>query len=158
MEKVSVIIPSYNIERSVSEVVNRCPKEYEVIVVDDGSKDRTREIAETTRARVIAHERNMGKGQAMITGTENATGDIIVFIDGDLQHIPEDIPRLVSMISDGGYDMVIGSRRLYDTKGMPLLRKVSNKISTSLVRLSLGIRIRDTQSGFRAIRKERLIE
>jgi len=154
MQKVSVIVPSYNIEGTVAEVVNRCPPEYEIIVVDDGSGDRTREKALETRARVVSHERNMGKGQAMITGMQNASGEIVVFIDGDLQHIPEDIPRLVEKITNEGYDLVIGSRRLSKTEGMPIVRRASNKISTTLVRLSLGVKIRDTQSGFRAIRKE----
>jgi len=156
MQDVSVIVPSYNIEGTVAEVVRRCPGDYEVIVVDDGSSDRTRELAESTRAKVISHDRNMGKGQAMITGMKHASGDIVVFIDGDLQHIPEDIPRLVEKIADEGCDIVIGSRRLYDTKGMPFIRKASNKISTFLVRASLGVGISDTQSGFRAVRKDKL--
>ena len=156
MEKVSVIIPSYNIERTIKEVIERCPPNYEVVVVDDGSTDRTREMAESTRAKVVVHEKNMGKGQAMITGIENARGNTVVFIDGDLQHAPEDIPRLVEKIDDGTFDMVIGSRRMYDADGMPFIRRASNKISTFLVRAFIGVRIRDTQSGFRAIGKGKL--
>lgn len=156
MQKVSVIIPSYNIEGTIREVVERCPEEYEVVVVEDGSKDSTREVAESTRAKVLVHDENMGKGQAMMTGVAGAGGDIIVFIDGDLQHLPEDIPRLVERITDGSYDLVIGSRRMENTKGMPLLRKISNSVSTAFVRFFLGLRINDTQSGFRAIRKESL--
>ncbi|MHC1599060.1 MAG: glycosyltransferase family 2 protein [Candidatus Methanofastidiosia archaeon] len=154
MPKVSVIIPAYNVEDTVADVVSGCDKSYEVIVVDDGSTDKTYERATSTRAQVIRHQKNMGKGQAMLTGASHAKGSIIVFIDADMQHLPEDIPKLVLPIQKGHCDMAIGSRLLGSRSKMPMLRRVSNSISTRLIQLRTRHKILDTQSGFRAIRKE----
>ncbi len=153
---ISVVIPAYNVERSIEEVIRRCDPAYELVVVDDGSSDGTYGIASGTRATVIRHETNKGKGQALMTGVQHATGDIIVFIDADLQHLPEDIPRLVAPIESGAYDMVIGSRRQTRSGKMPLLRRTSNRITTSLIRAATGLSVTDTQSGFRAFSAEKL--
>ncbi|MDD4280824.1 MAG: glycosyltransferase family 2 protein [Candidatus Methanofastidiosa archaeon] len=154
--RVSVVIPAYNVERTVAEVVGRCDPSYEVVVVDDGSSDDTYEVASETRARVVRHAANKGKGQALVTGLAHAEGDIIVFLDADLQHLPEDIPAIVAPIESGTHDMVIGSRRLGKTGDMPLLRRISNRTTTTLVRLFTGLSVTDTQSGFRAFRADAL--
>ncbi|MHC1605501.1 MAG: glycosyltransferase family 2 protein [Candidatus Methanofastidiosia archaeon] len=156
MVGVSVIIPAYNLEDKIAEVVRRCPPEYEIIVVDDGSCDNTYNIAKKTGARVYRHQKNEGKGRAMITGIPKATGDIVVFIDGDLQHRPEDIPKLVEPIQNGEFDMVIGSRRIGSRTKMPIIRRLSNKLTNIIIRMSTGLEISDTQSGFRAIKREYL--
>lgn len=157
MERVSVVIPSFNVEQSIREVVERIPKDiFEKIVVDDGSKDRTGEIAKKAGAKIVTHDVNYGKGRAMRTGASIAKGDIIVFLDADLQHKPEDIYKLVEPIQKDRADITIGSRFLGNTKSMPLVRKISNFISTAMIRLFFGINILDTQSGYRAIKKEYL--
>ena len=155
MERVSVIIPSFNVEKSLHEVVKRIPKNvFEVIIVDDGSTDGTGIVAKKTGAKVLTHEINCGKGRAMRTGINEAKGDIIVFLDADLQHMPEDIDKLIKPIRMGEIDITVGSRLLGDISSMPLVRKFSNKISSALIRLFFGVNIKDTQSGYRAIKKE----
>lgn len=156
-----MIIPAYNEEKRIGKVLQRIPEFVdEVIVVDDGSKDRTSEVAEKFNAKVIVIKlkQNQGKGKAMSEGIKEASGDIIVFIDADGQHRPEEIIKLVEPIVNGEADFVIGSRLIKAQGERPLIRKMSNFITTYLTRLKLGIRIRDTQSGFRAIRREFLPE
>lgn len=160
-KRISVIIPAYNEEKRIGKVLQRIPEFVdEVIVVDDGSKDRTSEVAEKFNAKVIVIKlkQNQGKGKAMSEGIKEASGDIIVFIDADGQHRPEEIIKLVEPIVNGEADFVIGSRLIKAQGERPLIRKMSNFITTYLTRLKLGIRIRDTQSGFRAIRREFLPE
>ena len=155
MGRVSVIIPSFNVEKSIKEVINRIPEDiFEIIVVDDGSKDNTGKIAKKTRAKVVTHEVNCGKGRAMRTGISNSKGDIIVFLDADLQHKPEDIPSLIEPIQNGRADITIGSRLIGDISNMPIQRKITNFSSTALIRLFFGVKILDTQSGYRAIKRK----
>lgn len=155
MERVSVVIPSFNVEKSLHEVVKRIPKNvFEVIIVDDGSTDNTGEVAKKTGTKVVTHEVNYGKGRAMRTGIKEAKGDIIIFLDADLQHNPEDIDKLIGPIRNDGIDITIGSRLLGDISSMPVARKFSNKASSALIRLFFGVNIKDTQSGYRAVRKE----
>jgi len=154
-----VIIPAYNEEKRIGKVLQGIPEFVdEVIVVDDGSKDKTSEVARKFGVEVIRLERNEGKGKAMSEGIKEASGDIIVFIDADGQHRPEEIIKLVEPIVNGEADFVIGSRLIKAQGERPLIRKISNFITTYLTRLKLGIRVRDTQSGFRAIRREFLPE
>ncbi len=155
MERVSVVIPSFNVEKSIYEVVQRIPKDiFEIIVVDDGSRDKTAEIAKKAGAKVITHDVNCGKGRAIRNGTSQSKGDIIVFLDADLQHKPEDIYNLVEPIQRGRADITIGSRFLGNIQTMPLARKLSNTISSFLIRLFFGVTVKDTQSGYRAIKRE----
>ncbi len=154
-----MIIPAYNEEKRIGKVLQKIPEFVdEVIVVDDGSEDRTSEVARGFGAKVIRLEQNQGKGRAMSEGIKKANGDIIVFIDADGQHKPEEIIKLVEPIINGEADFVIGSRLIKAQGERPLIRKISNFITTSLIRLKLGINVRDTQSGFRAIRREFLPE
>ncbi|WP_042680028.1 glycosyltransferase family 2 protein [Thermococcus paralvinellae] len=158
-KQISVIIPAYNEEKRIGKVLQRMPEFVdEVIVVDDGSKDRTSEVARKFGVKVIRLEQNQGKGKAMSEGIKAASGDIIVFIDADGQHRPEEIIKLVEPIVNGEADFVIGSRLIKAQGERPLIRKISNFITTSLIRLKLGINVRDTQSGFRAIKREFLPE
>ncbi|WP_056933539.1 glycosyltransferase family 2 protein [Thermococcus barophilus] len=158
-KRISVIIPAYNEEKRIGKVLQRMPDFIdEIIVVDDGSEDRTSEVARELGAEVIRLEQNQGKGRAMSEGIKKANGDIIVFIDADGQHKPEEIIKLVEPIVNGEADFVIGSRLIKAQGERPLIRKISNFITTSLIRLKLGINVRDTQSGFRAIRREFLPE
>lgn len=151
---ISVIIPAYNeaqnLKQLLSEIKNVSFPEatyVEIIVVDDGSEDDTAEIARTEGVRVIKHPYNMGNGAAIKTGLRNATGDICVFIDADLQHSPQDIPKLVDELQN--YDMVIGVR---PTRGQEFHRRIANKFFNLLASYVTGRRILDLTSGFRAVR------
>ena len=159
-KRVSVVIPAYNEEKRLSEVLGRIPDFVdEVIVVDDGSTDGTHEVAgvfagKDPRIKAIKLEENCGKGCAMREGVRQAIGDIVVFMDADGQHKPEDIIKLVEPIASGEADMVIGSRKLEEAGKRPFHRRLSNILTTRLIRLKLGRYIYDTQSGFRAFRRE----
>ena len=115
--KLSVVIPAYNEERTIAETIQRVkavdlsPLDMEIIVVDDGSKDRTREILKTIpEIRVVLQERNAGKGAAVKSGFRAATGDIVIIQDADLEYDPQDYGPMVQPIIDGRADLVIGSR------------------------------------------------
>ena len=162
-KRISVVIPAYNEERRLPGVLGRIPDFVdEVIVVDDGSSDRTYEAARAfaekdSRIKAIKLKENCGKGCAMREGVKNSSGDVVVFMDADGQHRPEDIIKLVEPIASGEVDMVIGARK-GDLKSRPLHRRLSNVITTKLIRLKLGTYVYDTQSGFRAFRREFLPE
>jgi glycosyltransferase involved in cell wall biosynthesis len=115
--KLSVVIPAYNEEQTVAETIRRVKTvdlaglELEIVVVDDGSKDRTREILKTIPGiTVVLHERNSGKGAAVKSGFRAATGDIVLIQDADLEYDPQDYGALVRPILDGEVDAVMGSR------------------------------------------------
>jgi glycosyltransferase involved in cell wall biosynthesis len=127
--KVIVAIPCLNTQNTIANVVTEARRFVdEVIVVDDGSSDSTAYIAQAAGARVIRHEKNLGKGAAMRTAAENAAGDIIVFIDGDGQHKPKEIDKLLEPIVQGEADFVIGSRFLSGSKisSVPVMRRIMN--------------------------------
>jgi len=120
-----------------------------VVVVDDGSKDDTYSVAKKTKAIVIRHFINLGKGAALRTGTEYANNngaDVVVFIDSDGQHPPKDIPRLVKELGDN--DIVFTYRNL-SSEHMPLTKKLGNFVLNTLLRLLFGIKLKDTQCGFK---------
>ena len=113
--KTLIIIPAYNEELTIGSVVALARKYGDVLVVDDGSADRTSEIARNAGAFVIKHETNMGKGAALRTGFEYALSmdyKIVVTLDADGQHNPDEIPVLLEPIVNGKADLVIGSRYL----------------------------------------------
>ncbi|ASJ00657.1 glycosyltransferase family 2 protein [Thermococcus gorgonarius] len=163
-KKISVVIPAYNEERRLPKVLEKIPNFVdEVIVVDDGSLDGTYKVARAfaekdERIKTIRLEKNCGKGCAMREGVKNSTGDVVVFMDADGQHKPEDIIKLVEPIVDGDADMVIGARKIEKAGKRPLLRRLSNVITTRMIRLKLRTYVYDTQSGFRAYRREFLPE
>jgi glycosyltransferase involved in cell wall biosynthesis len=123
-----------------------------VIVVDDGSSDRTAEVAANAGAEVVVHSTNQGKGMAFKTGFEIAgSADIIVTMDSDGQHNPSDIPKLVAPILRGEADMVNGSRYLNGcATDTPAYRRIGQIILDRATVMNSGIKITDSQSGFRA--------
>ena len=127
----------------------------ECIVVDDGSTDDTASLAEQHGARVISHPYSKGNGAAIKTGARAATGDIIVFLDGDGQHRPEDIPSLLAAL-DKGYDMIVGAR----DKGSQAdsFRAIANGIYNKLASLITGHKIIDLTSGFRVVKADKFKE
>ena len=162
-KRVSVVIPAYNEEKRLPGVLGAIPDFVdEVIVVDDGSSDGTYEAARAfsekdPKIKAIKLKENCGKGCAMREGVKNSSGDVVVFMDADGQHRPEDIIKLVEPIIDGEADMVIGARK-GDLKSRPLHRRLSNILTTKLIRLKLRTYVYDTQSGFRAFKREFLPE
>ncbi|MEM3713428.1 MAG: glycosyltransferase family 2 protein [Nitrososphaeria archaeon] len=145
-------IPAYNEEKSIAKVIIQTKKYVnKIIVCDDGSVDMTADIAEALGAIVLKHTKNMGKGSALKTLLQYAkqlNPDIVVTLDADNQHDPNDIPKLLKPIMEGKADLVIGSRYVLGSKTeTPLYRRVGLKIINWL---SGKKRVKDTQSGFRA--------
>jgi len=139
--RVIAAIPCYNTESFITSVVNKA-KEYvdEVVVVDDGSQDKTAEIAEAAGATVLHHGKNLGKGAAMKTAVQNIDTDIIVFIDGDDQHDPAEIPVVIAPILQGKADFVIGSRHLPESEvsSPSLIRRLSNILASLTISATIS--------------------
>ncbi len=147
---VTAIIPAFQAETTIQNVVSRCMNFVDkVIVVDDGSTDNTALLAEKAGAQVITHERNKGKAEAIKSALKRSSGSTVM-LDADLQHLPEEIPKLIEPITHGHADLVVGSRFLGNPRMMPAHRKLTNKLSQLAVQLRTGQRITDVQSGFRA--------
>ena len=151
---ISVIIPAKNEAASIGDVVGRIRSAYpkaEVLVVDDGSSDRTPALARERGATVITHPQSLGNGAAVKAGARAAQGEILVFLDGDGQHDPADIPRLLEKLDDG-YDMVVGARS--SSSHANTARLAANGIYNVIASMITGHRIPDLTSGFRAARAD----
>lgn len=155
---VSVVIPTKNEEGLIGEIVDSVKSYGEVLVIDGRSTDRTRAIAEAHGARVVL-DGGKGKGQAIRQAFSEATTDIVVFIDADGSHDPKDIPALVAPIAAGKADLVIGSRgkggsdELHGTFSQ-FIRYVGSQLIMLSINYRWGVRLSDSQNGFRAIRRE----
>jgi glycosyltransferase involved in cell wall biosynthesis len=151
--KVTAVIPAYNEEKTIGSVVLGT-RQYalRVIVVDDGSNDKTAEIARLAGAQVLIHPQNMGKGSALKTGFQAAKdADIIVTLDSDGQHQPREIPLLLEPIIAGEADVVNGSRYLKgDENDTPTYRRVGQTVLDTATNISGELEVTDSQSGFRA--------
>lgn len=151
---VVAVIPAYNEERYIGSVVLRArPHVDTVLVVDDGSTDATAHIAEAAGAIVVRHERNQGKGVALNSGLRRARSlhpDAIVVLDGDGQHLPEEVPAVLAPILEGQADLVIGSRYLNGHDHVPGHRVWGHRAFNLLTQVTSGVRASDSQSGFRA--------
>jgi glycosyltransferase involved in cell wall biosynthesis len=149
---ISIVIPARNeavpLGALLPEVVRSVPGA-EIVVVDDGSADDTATIAAAAGVRVIRHPYAMGNGAAIKTGARAARGEIIVFMDADGQHRPEDIPRLLAKLEEG-YDMAVGARGMNDHAG--LHRGFANIVFNRLASWMVNNRVEDLTSGFRAVR------
>ncbi len=152
MPKVSIILPAYNEEKIIASVLQKIHavvhKDYEIIVVDDGSIDATAERARHNGARVIQHPYNIGNGAAIKTGIRNASGEILLMMDADGQHDPQYIPQMLSLMDR--YDMVVAAR--LKGRGIPLHRRIANKIYNTFASYLTSKKIADLTSGFRAVR------
>jgi len=152
--QVIAVIPAYNEERFIASVVLRTrPLVARVIVVDDGSSDNTANLATAVGALVLRQKSNQGKAAALTRGFQEALklgADIVVCLDADAQHDPEDIPQVIEPISDAKADVVIGSRFLSISSKIPRWRQVGQHTLTSLTNLLSGTKVTDSQSGFRA--------
>lgn len=156
--KISIIIPARNESASLDLLLPRLRKEVpdaEIIVVNDGSTDSTEAISIKHDVRVVSHPYSKGNGAAIKSGARNATGDILVFMDGDSQHQPEEIPRLLAKL-DEGYDMVVGAR---DGTGQANRhRGLANGVYNRLASWMVGHEVKDLTSGFRAVRRDKFLE
>ena len=153
--KTVAIIPAYNEENTIAKVILRTRQYVDsVIVCDDGSTDMTFKIAESLGAKVARHGERRGKGEALRTLSKEAmeqNPDILVTLDGDGQHDPDQIPMLVKPIETGRSDVVVGSRYVDGGKmDAPLYRRFGLRVVNFLYKKVAGVRINDTQSGFRA--------
>ena len=156
-KKVIVIVPAYNEERFIGSVLLKL-KRYpvDIIVVDDGSTDDTAGIARLAGVVVFKQESNQGKGGAINTGLHAAresSPDVIVMLDADGQHLPEDLPQIVEPILTGEADIVIGSRYIKNTSNTPLIRRWGHRFFNIATTLPSGVAVSDSQSGYRAFSK-----
>lgn len=153
MTKIAILLPAYNEEVAIASMILLSSRYAdEVIVIDDGSTDRTAEVSELAGATVLHHNTNKGKGVALKTGFAYAKDfDIIVTIDADGQHNPSEIPLLIKPIEDGVADLVNGSRYLngQDTS-TPKYRRVGQTVLDTATNVAAGVKLTDSQSGFRA--------
>lgn len=155
---LSVVLPAKNESEAIGETIRTIHSlgiVDEILVINDGSTDTTQQVAEQAGAIVISHPYSKGNGAAIKTGARAAQGDIIVFMDADGQHNPQDIPRLLQKIEDG-YDLVVGARQ----KGSQasLGRGLANSLYNSLASYMTEKRVEDLTSGFRAVRAEKFRE
>ncbi|MFX1519244.1 MAG: glycosyltransferase family 2 protein [Promethearchaeota archaeon] len=152
--KVVVTIPAYNEEETIANVIEGCKKyANEILVIDDGSTDRTREIAQSAGVKMIVHKTNRGLSETIQDGFRAALdigADIIVNIDADGQYLPEEIPKLIDPIIRDEADFVLGSRFAGHIEEMPWIKRFGNKLFTRVVRALTNTEISDGQTGFRA--------
>lgn len=151
--KVIALIPAYNEEKTIADVLTRTkPFVDGIIVVDDGSSDRTAQIARVQGATVVHHVINRGLGAAIGTGVVAARelgADAVVTLDADGQHDPAEIKKFIVAIEQGA-DVVIGSRMLTGFVGMPVRRRIAQVMGNLVTFLLFGVWVTDSQSGFRA--------
>jgi glycosyltransferase involved in cell wall biosynthesis len=149
---IAVVIPAYNAQRNVAEIVVEARKQLEpVIVVDDGSKDGTGAVAEAVGAIVLRHEKNRGKGAALKTAFAWALDqgyDAVITVDADGQHLPGEIPKFVERYQRGKEDLIIGGRAHLFHEMLPR-RRNANRLSAWCIAKCSGVEITDSQSGFR---------
>ncbi|HEY2669590.1 MAG TPA: glycosyltransferase family 2 protein [Rugosimonospora sp.] len=155
--KLSILMPVYNEEARLGEALKQAldvdyPCEVELVVVDDGSRDRTREIllaADNSRLRVILHERNQGKGAAIMTAVTAATGDYMVILDADLEYEPQDIPRLLEPVLEGRTTVVYGNRTFGSHSSFSYWYVMGNKAVTTAANVLYNCYLGDLETCFK---------
>jgi glycosyltransferase involved in cell wall biosynthesis len=162
--KLSIIIPCYNESKTIAKVVQRVRAvdltDYEIIIVDDSSKDGTRDILEGELKcfvdKIIFHKENMGKGAALRSGFEEASGDVVVVQDSDLEYDPRYLPKMLKLIEDGDADVVLGSRLLGGSPHRVLYfwHYVGNKILTFISNAFTNLNLSDMETCYKMFRRE----
>jgi glycosyltransferase involved in cell wall biosynthesis len=154
------VIPAYNEQIALGSVVLQVRQHVDrVIVVDDGSKDRTSEVARMAGAEVIRLDENMGKAYALLLGLKRARElncTAAIMLDADGQHHTSDIPRIAAWAMNGDADLVIGSRFIANKKGIPLYRQAGQKTLNLFTNVGANVKVSDSQSGFRALSRKAL--
>lgn len=161
---LSVVVPAYNEERTLGTVIRKLvhlPQLREIVIVDDCSKDRTPEIArqlseEHPQVKVVRHEVNSGKTEALKTGFQHTTGEIVIVQDADLEYDPTEIPSLIQPIVDGFADVVYGSRFLVrkTSRVLYFYHYLANRALTFVSNLFTNINLTDVETGYKALRGE----
>jgi len=159
MLKIACVIPAWNEEKNIAQVIkNVRPFVDKIIVIDDASKDATSKLAEEAGAYVIRHLINRGQGAALQTGNDYALNlgiDIIVHFDGDNQFLAEEIKDMIAPIIKNEADIVFGSRFLEKKANLPLFKRlIIYPLAQAFTRLILGIKLSDPQNGFRAMTRQ----
>lgn len=157
---ISVVLPAKNEAAAIGQTIEKIKQlqaidEIEIIVVNDGSTDSTKVVAEQAGARVVSHPYSKGNGAAIKTGAREAIGDIIIFMDADGQHDPQDIPRLIEKIGQG-YDLVVGARQKGSQASIG--RGIANKLYNNLATYMTEHPVEDLTSGFRIVRADKFRE
>jgi glycosyltransferase involved in cell wall biosynthesis len=157
--RVCALIPAFNEAESIGSVIRGAKEQVEtVILIDDGSSDATADIAEAAGAVCLRRRRNQGKGTALREGIALIAGcdfSHVLFMDGDGQHRPEDIPSLIRVAVETAADLIIGARP-FDRALMPRDRYFSNSVGSKITSWLIGREIKDSQSGFRLVRLAKL--
>jgi glycosyltransferase involved in cell wall biosynthesis len=160
--KITVIIPAYNEKDTIREIVQRVNQTGlagEILVVDDGSVDGTRDILQqleqSGQVKVILHERNRGKGAAVTTGIHHASGEIIIIQDADLEYDPRDYPALLKPIEEGLADVVYGSRFLGGPRRPTMFwHMIANKMLTLMTNILYNNILTDMETGYKVFQRE----
>jgi glycosyltransferase involved in cell wall biosynthesis len=155
---LSIVLPSCNEAESLKDLLPAVKSKYpdaEIIVVNDGSTDKTVEICKKNKIKIISHKLRKGNGAAIKSGARGASGDFIVFMDADGQHKPEDIKLLIAEL-DKDYDMVVGARDASSQASMG--RKLANGFYNKFASYMVGHKIEDLTSGFRAVKASKFRE
>lgn len=150
--KASIILPAYNEEKNIGSVIEKIKEtgKYEIIVVDDGSTDKTSDIARKYGCTILRLNKNMGKGYACSKGAKIASHPNLVFIDSDNQHDAAEIPKLLKELRSN--DMILGTRSFND---IPFQRQLSNKFARNILSTAAKKRFSDVLCGFRAVKKQK---
>lgn len=152
---LSIVLPAKNEAQNIADLLLKLKAlevEAEILVVNDGSTDDTAAIAQDLGVRVITHPYSLGNGAAVKTGARNATGSILIFMDADGQHDPDDIPALLEKLNTG-YDMVVGAR--HPSSQSSVVRRLGNWIYNHLASYMTQVKIEDLTSGFRIVRADK---
>lgn len=157
--KLSIIIPVYNEEQTLAEIVERVkrvPVEKEILVVDDGSNDGTREVCRrlTGPVKVIHHEKNQGKGAAIRTGLKEATGDYVIIQDADLEYDPDEYLKLLAPVEKGKAEVVYGSRFTGERRNMLFLNWVANHFLSLLTNVLYNSTLSDMETCYKLFKRE----